>query len=282
MAGAYLIMLREGFEAALIVGIVLAVLTRLGRRDLVRHVGVGVGAAVVASIAFAFAADGVSNLFEGTGQEVLNGVILAIAAAMITYVVVWVRETRKGLGAHLSARVEAGTAKALGIFLLVFLTVFREGFESVLFLWGLMLAGPSGGGGGVTATVAGAVAGIATAVGIAWALFAGGKRIPLAAFFNGTMVLLVLLAAGMLASAAGFWVSVDWLPAIEYSVWDTSGILSERSPLGSFFAVMLGYNANPSLMEVLVWAGYLGTVLLWLAAGRLRRGGAHAESRASA
>jgi high-affinity iron transporter len=265
MAGAFLIMLREGFEAALIVGIVLAVLARLKRMDLGRHVLWGVLAAAVASVAFAFGAGRVSELF----QEVLNGLILAVAAAMITYVVVWVRETRKGLGGQLAGRVEAGVAaKGLGIFVLVFLTVFREGFESVLFLWGLMLGGA---GSSITATVAGAVLGLAAAAGIAWALFAGGRRVPLTAFFNGTMVLLVLLAAGMLASAAGFWVSVDWLPALEYSVWDTSGVLPESSPVGSLFAVLLGYNANPSLMEVLVWGGYLGAVCLWLAAGRLRR-----------
>jgi len=287
MAGAFLIMLREGFEAALIVGIILAVLARLGRMDLGRHVLWGVLAALVASVAFAFGAGWVSELFQGAGQEVLNGVILAVAAAMITYVVVWVRETRRGLGAHLADRVQAGVAaRGAGVFLLVFLTVFREGFESVLFLWGLMIGaagatGASVGSGGLSATLAGGLAGLGAAVAIAWGLFAGGRRVPLTAFFNVTMVLLVLLAAGMLASAAGFWVSVDWLPPLAYSVWDTSGVLSESSPVGKLFATLLGYNANPSLMEVLVWAGYLGAVLLWLVAGRLRRRPA-AGSEASA
>jgi high-affinity iron transporter len=279
MAGAFLIMLREGFEAALIVGIILAVLARLGRMDLGRHVLRGVLAAAVASVAFAFGAGWVSELFQGAGQEVLNGVILAVAAAMITYVVVWVRETRRGLGAQLADRVEAGiAARGAGVFLLVFLTVFREGFESVLFLWGLVIGGA---GGSLSATVLGAVAGLGAAVAIAWGLFAGGRRVPLTAFFNVTMVLLVLLAAGMLASATGFWVSVDWLPALAYSVWDTSGVVSESSPAGKLLATLLGYNANPSLMEVLVWAGYLGAVLLWLVTGRLRRRPA-AESEASA
>jgi len=269
VAGAFLIMLREGFEAALVIGIVLAVLARMGRMDLGRYVALGVGAALVASVAFAGLADGISSLFDGTGQELLNGVVLAVAAAMITYVVVWVREARKGLAAHLSARVEAGAAGPwMGIFLLVFLTVFREGFESVLFLWGLVAGGAAG---GITTTLAGAVAGLGAAVAIAWAVFAGGRRVPLGAFFNATMVLLVLLAAGMLASAAGFWVSVDWLPALRYAVWDTSAVLPETSPLGRLLATLLGYNANPSLMEVLVWAGYLAVIGLWLALGYVRR-----------
>lgn len=277
MAGAFLIMLREGFEAALIVGIILAVLARLGRMDLTRHVAAGVGAAAVASVAFAFFADGVSGLFEGAGQEVLNGCILAVAAAMITYVVVWLRQTRKGLKAQLERQVRVRVAaRGLGIFVLVFLTVFREGFESVLFLWGLMVGGA---GAGLAATLTGGVLGLAAAVGIAWALFAGGRRVPLTAFFNATMGLLVLLAAGMLASAAGFWISVDWLPALAYSVWDTSWLLSEQSGLGAFFGILLGYNANPTLMEVLVWGGYLALVVGWLGLERVRRpaaGGASA------
>lgn len=268
MAGAFLIMLREGFEAALIVGIVLAVLARLGRMDLGRHVALGVVAAVATSVAFAGLADGVGALFQGAGQELLNGAVLAVAAAMLTYVVVWVRESRRGLKAQITARVEAGAAKGVGIFLLVFLTVFREGFESVLFLWGLMV---SGAGSAPGATLAGGLLGLAAAVGIAWALFAGGRRVPLTAFFNATMVLLVLLAAGMLASAAGFWVSVDWLPALEYSVWDTSRLLPDGSGLGGVLALLLGYNANPTLMEVLVYLGYLAGVGLWLGAGWLRR-----------
>jgi high-affinity iron transporter len=268
MAGAFVIMLREGFEAALIVGIVLAVLARMGRMDLGRHVALGVAAAVAASVAFALFADGVGSLFEGAGQEVLNGAVLAVAAAMITYVVVWVRETRKGLKAELTARVHEGAARGMGVFLLVFLTVFREGFESVLFLWGLLV---SGAGTGLSGTLSGGLLGLVAAVGIAWALFAGGRRVPLTAFFNGTMVLLVFLAAGMLASAAGFWVSVDWLPALEYSVWDTSRVLPDGSGLGGFFALILGYNANPTLMEVLVYAGYLAGVGVWLASGWLKR-----------
>jgi len=270
MAGAFVIMLREGFEAALIVGIVLAILARLGRMDLARHAALGVVAAVGASVAFAIFADGISGLFEGAGQEVLDGCILAVAALMITYVVVWLRQTRAGLKAHLERQVKArAAAKGLGIFVLVFLTVFREGFESVLFLWGLLVSGAAGGVGG---TLAGGLLGLASAVGIAWALFAGGRRVPLTAFFNGTMLLLVLLAAGMLASAAGFWVAVDWLPALTYSVWDTSRVLPDGSGLGGFLALVLGYNANPTLMEVLVYGGYLGAVALWLlASGRLRR-----------
>jgi high-affinity iron transporter len=276
MAGAFLIMLREGFEAALVVGIILAVLSRLGRPELFRNVALGVGAAILASVAFAVFADGVSDLFQGAGQEVLNGAILAVAALMITYVVVWLRETRKGLKAQLEHAVRSRvSARGAGIFALVFLTVFREGFESVLFLWGLMVGGA---GAGLGATLAGGVLGLGAAVAVAWALFAGGRRVPLTAFFNGTTLLLVLLAAGMLASAAGFWVSVDWLPALSYAVWDTRGVLPESSGLGALFGVLLGYNANPTLMEVLVWGGYLGLIALWLAAGRLRRPGAGGAS----
>ncbi|MDH4229286.1 MAG: FTR1 family protein [Nitrospirota bacterium] len=270
MAGAFLIMLREGLEAALIVGIILVVLTRLegphpGSRS---HVGWGVAAALVASVLFAVFADGVGDLFQGAGQEVLNGAIMAVAAVMLTYVVVWVRNSRKGMSEELARQVrERAAARGLGIFVLVFLTVFREGFESVLFLWGVALRGAGASGFGM---FLGGLAGLAAAAGLAWAIFTGGRKVPMAVFFNVTMVLLVLLAAGMLSGAAGSWVAVDWLPALSYSVWDTSAVLPEDSGLGGLASILLGYNANPTLMEVLVYAGYLGSVVLWLMVQRSR------------
>ena len=268
MAGAFLIMLREGVEAALIVGLVLAVLARTGRLALVRQVGWGVAAAVVASVAFAFLADGLSELFEGAGQELFNGVVLAVAAAMITYVVVWVRESRGRMQQQLAQRVEGhALARRAGVFVLVFLTVFREGFESVLFMWGVVLAAPDGAAG----ALAGGVAGLACAVALAWLLFAGGKRLPVRGFLNATMALLVLFAAGMLAAAAGQWIAVDWLPALASPVWNTGQILPDGSGLGGVLAILLGYNANPSLMEVLIYFGYLMGITLWLMRGRVRR-----------
>ena len=262
-------MLREGVEAALVVGIILAVLDRLNAGSYRRHVFFGVAAALVASIGFALIADRVADLFEGAGQEILNGIILAVAAATITYVVVWVREARGKLSEELEGRVEHGLqhARGLGVAVLVFLTVFREGFESVLFIWGVA----AGTGAGAAALTTGAVLGLLTAVLLAWALFAGGRRLPLKQFFNATMVLLVFLAAGMLAHAVGYWVSVDWLPALVYQVWDTSSLVPESGVLGSTLMVMFGYNANPTLMEVAVYAGYLGLIGAWLTWGGVRR-----------
>jgi high-affinity iron transporter len=265
MVGAFLILLREGFEAALVVGIILAVLARLDRqRDFV-WVFAGIGCALVASIAFAISADRVSGLFGGAGQEVLNGAVLAAAAGMITYVVVWLKGTRGRLETHLSEALHRRADRhGAGVFVLSFLAVFREGAESVLFLWGVAAAG----GEGAPAIALGALLGLGAAVLIAWALFAGGRRVPLRAFFNVTTGLLVVLAAGMLARAVGDWVAVDWLPALAYGVWDTSAVLPEGGVVGTVLAVLVGYNANPSLMEVLAYVAYLAGVGLWLALGR--------------
>jgi high-affinity iron transporter len=265
MAGAFLILLREGFEAALVVGIILAVLARLGRRRDFVWVFAGIGCAALASVAFAVSADGVSSLFGGAGQEVLNGIVLAAAAGMITYVVVWLKGTRGRLEAHLSEEIHRrADGHGIGVFALAFLAVFREGAESVLFLWGVTASGRQGG----AAIALGAALGLAAAVLIAWALFLGGRRVPMRAFFNSTTALLVLLAAGMLARAVGNWVAVDWLPALAYGVWDTSRVLPEGGTVGTVLAVLVGYNANPTLMEVLTYAAYLAGVGLWLARGR--------------
>lgn len=266
MVGAFLILLREGFEAALVLGIILAVLVRLGHREHLRYVYLGALTALGASIGFAGVADGVSGMFDGAGQEVLNGFVLAAAAAMITYVMVWLRGSRRELESQLSAEVHRRAAgRGVGVFLLAFLAVFREGAESVLFLWGVL----AGGRGDTASLVTGAALGLAAAVLIAWALFQGGRRVPLRTFFNVTTVLLVVLAAGMVAHAVGFWVAVDWLPALAYSVWDTSAILPEGSALGEVLAILVGYNANPTLMEILAYGAYLAAVggWLWLGAG---------------
>ncbi|MFQ5509104.1 MAG: FTR1 family protein [Leptospirillia bacterium] len=268
MSAAFIIMLREGLEAALIVGIVLAVLARLGQRGRNRHVAYGVGLAVVGSIGFALLADGVTELFEGAGQEILNGVVLGVAAVTITYVVVWVRGRQKGIGQQLAEQVEQAGVSGLGVMLLVFVTVFREGAEAVLFLWGVML---SGAGATLSATLTGALLGLSASAAIAWGVFASGRRVPLKVFFNITMGLLVLLAAGMLTSAVGLLVSVEWLPALEYAVWDTRHLLAEDSGLGALFGILFGYNANPTLMEVLAYAGYLLMIGAWFAADMFRR-----------
>ncbi|MFQ5508328.1 MAG: FTR1 family protein [Leptospirillia bacterium] len=261
MAGAFLILLREGFEAALIVGIILAVVVRLGEPRHVRHVLYGVAAAVLVSIGFAFGADRVGDLFEGAGEEIMNGAVLIAAAAMITYVIVWLRSSRHTLEADLKHDVHRHmAAHGFGVMLLAFLSVFREGVETVLFLWGVMATG----GDRLASVLTGAALGLTAAVAIAWMLFQGGRRIPLRAFFNATTVLLVLLAGGMLAHGVGLWVAVDWLPALVYGLWDTSALLPERSPLGSVMTIMLGYNANPTLMEALAYFGYLAIVVLWI------------------
>jgi high-affinity iron transporter len=267
MAGAFLILLREGFEAALVVGLILAVLGRLGRPGHVRYVYAGVIAAGLVSLAFARVAEGVSGLFDGAGQEVLNGIVLAAAAGMITYVVVWVRGSKVRIEERLSAGAQKGDSHRLSVFVLAFLAVFREGAESVLFLWGIL----AGGRQNEASVLLGAGLGLAAAVLIAWLIIQGGRRVPMRPFFNVTTALLVLLSAGMVGHAVGFWVAVDWLPGFLYPVWDTSAILPERTGLGQVLTVLIGYNANPSLTEVLAYAAYLAGVGLWLRFGGRRR-----------
>ena len=261
MVGAFLILLREGFEAALIVGIILAVLARMGEMAYVRHVLAGVGCALVASVVFALTADGVSDLFGGAGQEVVNGVILGIAAAMITYVMVWLRGHQQGMQEEITSQVYHHVkGRGLGVFVLAFVSVFREGVETVLFMWGVLATSREG----MASIAIGGLLGLLAAVGIAWLLFQGGRRVPMRLFFNVTTGLLVVLAAGMLARGVGYFVAVDMVPALVYSIWDTGAILSDHSAVGGAMAVLIGYNANPTLMEVLVYGGYLSLVGLWL------------------
>src|SRR5262249_18626712 len=130
--------------------------------------------------------------------------------------------------------------------------VFREGAETVLFLWGVLEQSATTGWGGVV----GGVAGVATAGLLGWAIFRGGQRLSVSGFFAITTLFIVLLAAGLFSSGVGRLQGLGVLPMTE-PVWDTSSLLSDRSIVGSFLAGLVGYRARPSLPEVIAYLGYL-------------------------
>jgi high-affinity iron transporter len=146
--------------------------------------------------------------------------------------------------------------------MLAFVGVFREGVETVLFLWGLLLqAGPSA---GLSTQMAGGLFGIVAGVVIAWLFFKGFGHLDLRLFFKVTGVLLLFIAAGMLASAGGRLVGAGLLPPLIEPLWDSSWLLDEQSLFGSLVAGLFGYRSHPSLLEVLLYCGYFPAVIVWL------------------
>jgi high-affinity iron transporter len=262
MFAIWILVFREVLEAAMIVSIVAAATRGVGGRW--RWIGSGlalgcVGAGVVAAFAGSLA-----NAMSGMGQEWFNAGVLLAAAAMIGWHVVWMARHGRALAAEAGRYgddVSAGRRPMTALMIVVALAVLREGSEVVLFGYG-MVAGGSGSGDLVWGGTLGLLSG--TAMGVA--MYAGLLRIPMRHFFRATNGLLILLAAGLAAAAAGYLSQADILPTLIDPMWDTSWLLSDDSWLGRTLHALVGYSAQPSGMQVLF---YLSVVALLSGGARL-------------
>ncbi len=253
MGAALLVTLREGLEAALIVGIILAYLARTGHRAKFGLVWIGTAMAVVMSLLIAAAIFLTAGELEGRAEELFEGTAMFTAAGVLTYMIFWMRRQAINIRTHLQAQVNTALARgsAAALILLAFVAVGREGIETALFLFAAAQAATA------PQTLAGGALGLGTAVLLGYLLYRGTYRLNLRAFFNVTSVLLLLFAAGLLAHGIHEYQEAGVLPVVVEHVWDTSRILPEASMAGSLLGAVFGYNANPSLLEVLVYGIYL-------------------------
>jgi high-affinity iron transporter len=256
MAPSFLIMLREGLEAALIVGIILAYLARTGNRDKAGAVWAGTALSAALSLIAGAAIFVTAGGIEGRAEELFEGTAMLTAAAVLTYMIFWMRRQAINIRAHLQAQVQTaldtGSVVALGT--LAFVAVGREGVETALFMFAAVRAATP------LAATAGGLLGLAAAVALGYLLYRGTYRLNLRAFFNVTSMLLLLFAAGLLAHGIHEFTEAGLLPAVVNPVWDMNGVLSETSTLGSFLKALFGYNGNPSLVEALAYFAYLGVI----------------------
>ncbi|MDQ7818970.1 MAG: iron uptake transporter permease EfeU [Armatimonadota bacterium] len=253
MGAALLVTLREGLEAALIVGIILAYLARTGHRAKFGLVWTGTGLAVGVSLLAGAAIFLTAGQLEGRVEEIFEGTAMFTAAGVLTYMVFWMRRQAINIRAHLQAQVSTALARgsSTALVLLAFVAVGREGIETALFMFAAAQSATA------LQTVAGGVLGLGTAVLLGYLLYRGTYRLNLRAFFNITSVLLLLFGAGLLAHGIHEYQEAGLLPVMVEQVWDTSRILSEKSVAGSLLGAVFGYNANPSLLEVLAYGLYL-------------------------
>ena len=261
MLASFLITLREGLEAALIVGIVLSVLRKLGQTDKNRPVWWGVGAAILVSVAAGWILNLLGIAFEGRGEEIFEGIAMLLAAGVLTWMIFWMqrqgRQAQAELERDVRQAVTAGSAWAL--FSLAFVAVVREGIETALFLTAAAFSATP------AQTLIGGLLGLVLAVVLGWLIFAAGKQFNVRAFFQGTSVLLLLFAAGLFAHGIHELQEASLLPVIVEHAYDINSILNEGGTLGTFLKALLGYNGNPSLLEVLAYLGYLAVIgaLVW-------------------
>jgi len=259
MLPTFIIGLREGVEAALIVGIVAAFLAQQQRRDALRLVWIGTLAAVAICVAVGVGLDALSRELPQKQQEQLETVIGLIAVGFVTYMVVWMRrharDLKGELEGHAAAALAEGSARAL--VLMAFLAVLREGFETVVFLLATFQNSTNKAAGG-----AGALLGIACAIVIGALIYKGGLKINLGRFFKVTGAVLVLIAAGLLASAFHTGHEAGWVTFGQERVWDLSWLVRPGTPVSSLLTGVLGIQPFPVRIEVLAYVAYLVPMLV--------------------
>ena len=256
MLGSAVVVFRETLEAALIVAIVMGASRGVAARG--RWVAGGVVLGIVGALIVAAFAGAISEAVQGRGQELFNASVLLVAVAMLAWHNVWMSShARKHVAEmrHLGHDVSVGAKPMSAMLAVTALAVLREGAETVLFLYGLMATGGSAG------LALGGILGLVGGTGIGVLLYFGLLRVPLRHFFTVTGVIVLLLAAGLAASAAGFLVQAGLLPALVNQVWDTSGFLDVGSLLGRLLHVLVGYNDRPTGIELLFYVVTLVTIL---------------------
>jgi high-affinity iron transporter len=258
MFASALITLREGLEAALIVGVVLAYLGKIGRPDRRGAVWGGVAAALATSIVLAVALQALGAQFEGRAEQIFEGTTMFLAVLVLTYMIFWMRGQGHRLRGRLEGEVGAAVSGGQGWALagLAFFAVFREGVETALFL---SAAGMAAEGARI---LWGGLLGLAVAVILGWLIFNTTANIPLRRFFDVTSLLLLLFAAGLLAHGVHEFQEAGLLPSWVAPVWDINPVLPESSLVGSFMKALFGYNGDPSLLEVTSYLVYWVAVLL--------------------
>ena len=262
---AFLIMLREGIEAALIVGIVAGFLKQSGHSRLMPKVWLGVALAALMCLGVGYGIHSATGEIPQKEQEFVVGVIGLVAVAMLTYMILWMKKAARSMKQQLQDSVQMalnrGDGQGWALVGMAFLAVAREGLESVFFLFAVFQQSPT------WSMPVGAVLGLLAAVVIGALIYQGGMRLNLAKFFRWTGAFLIVVAAGLVAGSlralheAGVW------NHLQEVVFDSSKYLHEDSPLGVLLGGFFGYTDHPTQGEVLAWLLYLVPVMIWFLHG---------------
>ncbi|MGW0567965.1 iron uptake transporter permease EfeU [Streptomyces tauricus] len=276
MFGNYLIGLREGLEASLVVCILIAYLVKTDRRDALKPIWTGIAVAVVLALGFGFALEFGSQELTFEAQEALGGSLSIIAVCLVTWMVFWMRRTARHLKAELHGRLDAalqmGTAALVAT---AFLAVGREGLETALFVWASVRASNDG----TQGPLIGVLLGILTAVVLGYLFYRGAVRINLAKFFTWTGGMLVVVAAGVLAYGVHDLQEADFLPGLTNKAFDISGTVPPDSWYGTLLKGVFNFQPDPTVVQVVVWVLYLVPTLAFFLAPS-RSGGSGATSPA--
>jgi high-affinity iron transporter len=250
MFGSAIIVFRETFEAAILIGIIAAATRSIAGRGL--FIGAGIAGGLAGACLVAALTSTIAAMFQGIGQEAFNAAILALAVVLLAWHNIWMSMHGAELAAgarRVGLDVKQGRRELSAILVLIALAVLREGSESALFVYGMM----SGAEMTVATAIYGTLLGIAAGAAVGFLLYVGMLKIPMRWFFSVTSTLILLLAAGMAARMAHFLVQADLLPSLKSPLWDVSAVLPTSSPIGILLHALIGYEAAPTGLEVLFY-----------------------------
>lgn len=253
--GSGLIGLREGLEASMVVMILVAFLVKSGRREALKWVWLGVGAAVAMTIGIFLSIQIGAYTIKDLDAEAVAGVASLVAVVIVTSMVLWMRKA----SGSLSSELRAGMSRALetgplAVLALAFLAVGREGAETALFMVGYAEAE-------TTWPLIGLLGGVVVAAGIAYGMYAGAVRINLHKFFRYTGIFLIVVAAGILSYGIGALQTVGWLPGLGARAFDITAWLDWSSWYGSLIQGVFNVTPTPTLLQLAAWLTYLAVIL---------------------
>lgn len=262
MLTSLLLTFREGLEAALIVGIMLSTLSQLGRTEGRRTIWFAVGLAGILSLIVAIAFEIVGAQFEGQTEYIFEGIAMLLAAAVLTYMIFWMRHQARYFTQELKADIQRAShgGSQWALFTVAFLAVFREGIETALFLTAARAASD-----GMSILIGGTV-GLVLAVGVGVLIYVGGRQLNVQRFFTVSSIVLIVFAAGLFAHGVHELQEAGWIPVIIDEVWSTKAVLDDKSTVGAILRTLVGYNDNPTLIETISYVAYwatIGVLLAW-------------------
>ncbi|MFF2364132.1 iron uptake transporter permease EfeU [Streptomyces sp. NPDC058122] len=262
MFGNYLIGLREGLEASLVVCILVAYLVKTGNHRQLPPVWAGVGLAVALSLAFGALLQFGSSTLTFQAKEALGGGLSILSVALVTWMVFWMRRTARHLKSELQGKLDAALAVGTGALVVTsFFAVGREGLETSLFIWTAVQATDDG-----IRPLIGALLGLVTSVVLGWLFYQGALKINLAKFFRWTGAMLVVVAAGVLAYGIHDLQEADFLPGLRDLAFDITATVPPDSWYGTVLKGVFNFQADPTVLQTIVWAAYVVPVMAFFLA----------------
>ena len=253
-----LIGLREGLEASLVVGILVAYLVKTGRRERLSSVWIGVGSAIVLSLVVGGALSLTATELPGSAEPLFAGLTSVLAVVFVTWMIFWMRRTARSMAGELRGRLDRAAGLGAGALVLTaFLAVAREGLETALFMWSAIQTAGSG-----ASPLLGGLLGLLISAFLGWMVYRRAVRINLARFFTWTGLALIVVAAGVLSYGVGDLQEGGLLPGHEALAFDASATVAPSSLAGTLLTGLFNLSPVMTWLQVIAWVGYLVPVMI--------------------